>query len=271
MGEEEKQSMEGALRDHVGRLVGNASYWRSHPVYAVLGQMRRYEGNAFLCGGACRDLLLGKGRIVPRDLDIIVQYVSMEDLAHDFRDCVKNRTRYGGLTIEVRDWEIDIWPLSETWAFKHAGIPGNGLCDFGRTTFLDIEAIAVQLFTRRGQRRKVYSNGFFEAIHKRTIEINLEMNPYPARCVLKSIALAIRYNFALGPRLARYINYHATQIGLAELVEVGRIRYLSPKMDAPVLGKWLQGISEQLKNEGEHPARLLNSENLRHELLAQPE
>ena len=253
--------MQRALRDHVGRLVGEGSYWRSHPVYATLMQMRRYGGNVFLCGGACRDFLLGKGRVVPRDLDIIVRYVSTDDLVRDFGDCVRDRTRYGGLSIQARDWEIDVWPVSETWAFKHAGVPGSGLCDFGKTTFLNIEAIAVQLFTRRGRRREIYSNGFFDAMLERVIEINFDRNPYPARCVLKSISLATRYDFALGPRLARYIEHHAARIGVGELLEIGRNRYLSSDIDASTVGRWLRSISEQLESRNDDPVRLSSKSN----------
>lgn len=247
MGEMDTERFEATLRDCVGRLVGENSFVRTHPVYGVLDRIRRYHGNAFLCGGACRDMLLRGMRTVPRDLDIVVRYTSAADLAEHLGDYVKDRTRFGGFSVEVRDWEVDIWPLSETWAFKHGGAVGRGLDDFTKTTFLDIDAIAVQLFTQKGRKRSVYSHGFFEAIRRKRIEINFEDNPYPAKCVLKSIMLVARHNFAVGPRLARYMEHHLRQTNLDELAEVARIRYATSYLSASIIEGWLKNIQRQLR------------------------
>jgi len=241
------QTLEVALRDRVGRLVGEKSFLRSHPVYGVFNRIREYRRNAFLCGGACRDMVLRGARAIPRDLDIVVQHVSTTDLAQELGGYAKDRTRFGGFSVEVHDWEVDIWPLSETWAFKHTSVSGNGLNDFTKTTFLDIDAIAVQLFTQRGQKRRVYSNGFFEAVQNRRIEINFEENPYPAKCVVKSVMLAAKYNFALGPKLARYMEYHLSRADLDQLAETARIRYASPSLNASTIDGWLKNIRQQLR------------------------
>jgi hypothetical protein len=240
------QALETRLRSQVSRLVGKSSYLKAHPVHDVLRKIEKCDRHAVLCGGACRDMVLGRGRTVPRDLDIIVQHVSLTDLEQQLGDYVMERTRYGGLTLRVRDWEIDIWPLSETWAFKHAGIPGKGLDDFTRTTFLDIDAIAIQLFTRKGHKRRIYDRGFFAAVRDRTIELNFGTNPFPSRCIAKSILLAARHKFALGPRLAQYISDHAKRLDIDELVEQSRKRYAAPSLDARTVQRWLEIICDHV-------------------------
>jgi hypothetical protein len=236
------QALESGLRSQVSKLVGKSSYLKAHPVHDVLRKIEKCDRNAVLCGGACRDMVLGRGRTVPRDLDIIVQYVSLADLEDQLGDYAMERTRYGGLTLQVRDWEIDIWPLLETWAFKHGGIAGKGLDDFTRTTFLDIDAIAIQLFTRKGCKRRIYDRGFFAAVRDRTIELNFGTNPFPSRCIVKSMLLAARHKFALGPRLVQYIRDHAKRLDIDELVEVSRKRYAAPSLDARTVKRWLEII-----------------------------
>jgi hypothetical protein len=67
------QALESRLRRQVSRLVGERSYLKGHAVHDVLCRIKKCDRNAVLCGGACRDMVLGRGRTVPRDLDIIVQ------------------------------------------------------------------------------------------------------------------------------------------------------------------------------------------------------
>ena len=213
-----------------------------------------------MCGGAARDILLSRGRIIPRDLDIVFRYVSLEDICSVFHDYLDKMTRFGGLSLKAKDWTIHMWPLSETWAFKQKHIEGKGLSDFVKTTFLDIEAIAVQLFSRKKQKREIYSKGFFEAIIKKTIEINLEDNPYPAVCIVRSLAVANRFKFAIGPRLAKYIVHYSSQTEPEELVKIYRDRYQIGWISPEELDSYIRIIREQLRVSDKQPVSLFGWE-----------
>ena len=243
------ETLKNRLRNYVGRLVGNNSNWRSHPVHEVLQKFRRFEQSAFLCGGAARDILVSEGRMIPRDLDIVIGCVSStEQILSVFGDCGKKRmTRFGGLSVRVNDWTIDTWPLSATWALREKRIEGNRIADFPKTTFLDIEAVAVQLFSRRGHKRRIYSKGFFEAILGRAIEINLEDNPYPPICIVKALVTAHKFGFGIGPRLASYIAHHLNEIEIEELVQVQKDRYEVVLLSADTISLYIKTIKDHIR------------------------
>ena len=83
-----------------------------------------------------------------------------------------------------------MWPIQDTWAFKERKVAGTGFSDYPKTTFLNIEAVAIQLFSKRRQKREIYSKGFFEAIAERTIELNFEENPTPTECIIRALRIA---------------------------------------------------------------------------------
>ena len=62
---------------------------------------------------------------------------------------------------QMADW---IWPLGLTWAFRngHSGPPSFE--SLSTTTFLNVEAIAVELWPAKGQGRHVFENHFFDAV-----------------------------------------------------------------------------------------------------------
>jgi len=255
------QKLENELRARVSRFVADNSKWCSYR-YEALRKIREFKGKAFLCGGAVRDILLSDSRnnIIPRDLDIILGYADIRNVADSFSDCTKRWNRYGGISIQVKDWSIDMWPLHKTWAFQKNYVHGKGFSDFPKTTFLNIEAVAIQLFGKKGKKRVIYSKGFFEAILNRTIEINLEENPNPTACVVRSLRVAKKFKFAIGPNLATYITHWANQIGLKELLKLYQVRYKSTHLCVDELYSCIKAIEEQLRNSAKEPVELPTSD-----------
>ena len=256
------QNLENELRARISRFVSDNSKWCSYR-YKALQKIREFKGKAFLCGGAVRDILLSDSRnnIIPRDLDIILGYAEINNVADSFSDCTKRWNCYGGVSIQVKDWSIDIWPLDKTWAFKNNYVEGKGFSDFPKTTFLNIEAVAIQLFCSKGKKREIYSKGFFEAILDRTIEINLEENPNPRTCIVRSLSVAKKFKFAIGPNLARYIKHYANQIDLEELLELYKVRYRSIQLSFNELYSCIKAIEEQLRISDREPVQLPVSDN----------
>jgi len=251
----ETKELKRDLRKRLGWFVGANSKRRYPHLYSVLEEIRNNKYPAFLCGGAVRDLLLCDSR-TPRDLDIILGYVSREQLADLFSKNVKGETGLGGLKLQIRDWSIDMWPLEDTWAFKEREIAGNGFSDYPEITFLDIDAVAIQLFTNRGRKRKIYSKGFFEAISARTIEINFEKNPAPAKCIVRALQIANKFKFAIGPKLARYMVAYVSRMEIEELAEIYQRRYINAHISVEKLHNCMKSIEIQLQTSNKSPVRV---------------
>jgi hypothetical protein len=111
------------------------------------------------------------------------------------------------------------------------------LCELPKTTFLTTEAVAVSLQARCGKERAIYSDGFFEAISSRVVNVKYASNPYPELCVVRSLITAYRLNMAMGPELCDFIAEVGSQMSkedleAAQLDHYGRIRYLGATLAA---------------------------------------
>jgi hypothetical protein len=191
---ESKGLPERTLRKRVSSFLTRKARGRERLAEA-LEQIGMVSDSAFFFGGFMRELLLHGGVVQPRDIDIVVSGAASEILYSQFKDYVERRTRFGGLSLRVDGWRIDLWPLEETWAFR------SGLCGtpaFSRlpsTTFLNLEAIVVEVATRPGRERNLYSRGFFEALASKVLEVNLEPNPYPELAIVRSLVTAANLRF----------------------------------------------------------------------------
>lgn len=250
------ESLKKTVRNCLSEFVNDNSSWRHHPVHEVLKEIRQLRESTFLCGGAIRDILLSGRSFAPRDLDIIFVYTSKNKIESLLKSYKSQRTKFGGFSIKVRDWNLDLWPLFETWAFKKQLVKGISIADFPKTTFLDVDAVAVELFTKKGRTRRIFSKGFFEAILNKTIEINFEENPYPAICIVKSLVIADRYKFALGPKIIRYIEYYSRQIEIEELLETCKVRYGVTQLFTDKLSSYMKAIKEHTKLSSKQPMKL---------------
>jgi hypothetical protein len=252
--------MKKDLRARLGRFIASDSKSYYPHLYSVLEVIRKSDYPAFLCGGAIRDMLLCNNSI-PRDLDIIFGYVSKEKLETLFADYIKGETCLGGLKLQVKDWSIDIWPINDTWAFKEGKFMGKGFSDYPKITFLNIDAIAVQLFSKRRRKREIYSKGFFEAITERTIEINFEENPAPAECIVRALRIANIFNFVIGPKLARYMISFKNQTEIEELAEIFQRRYMSLDFTVEKLQDCFKSIETQIQASNNRPIKVFAEQN----------
>jgi hypothetical protein len=162
-------------------------------------------------------------------VDIVVGGTSTDELASVLAPFVDRRTRFGGLQLAVEGTAIDIWPLQDTWAFGRSGMPPASFAALPRTTFLNAEAVVLELCDDLGRTGQLHAFGFWESVLSHTLEINFEENPSPALCIVRSLCLADRLGYDIGPRLGRYITTHLSRLSVEELVslqlkEGGRVR-----------------------------------------------
>lgn len=241
------------LRHRLNRFAGS----RKQDASALaLREVVQLGHPTFLFGSVIRNLLLGPSRPTARDLDLVVDGVSSAELMSVFKGHAIRATRFGGLRVWMHGAPVDVWPIAETWAFRELGLASPSFADLPRTTFLDIEAVTAQASTSRGKPREVYSNGFFESLLSRCIDINLEENPFPDLCVVRALITAQRLKFAVGPRLAKYVLHYAKRIPIEKLADTARRCYPQYECHELELHGWVKSIREQLRTASGRRVRL---------------
>jgi hypothetical protein len=224
-------------------------------IVEVALKLNRPGWSSYLVGGTLRDLLVGADSrhrgVEPRDVDIIVGGASREQLQDVLREALvlERLTRFGGLHLSKRLSSgsrvlFDIWTLSDTWGFRWQNITPR-IEDFPGTTFLNIDACAIELLQPPGRQRGLFAKGFFEGIANRVMDVNYVPNPYPYVCVARALVLAARLNFTITRPLAEFILLQTATGGIDALIEAQQSHYGMVRCDARELGMWLHQIRRQ--------------------------
>jgi hypothetical protein len=145
------------------------------------------------------------------------------------------------LDVGADNWRFDIWPLEKTWAFDVLGRRPVVFEELPKTTFLNIDAIAVKI-SPEYRCSEVFECGFFQAITSRTIDINLAENPFPILASIRSLVLARDTHFAISATLAAYIIQHLNGMPTSETVAVQQQHYGSVKYAPEALSEVLEGM-----------------------------
>ncbi|MBN1512070.1 MAG: hypothetical protein JXB13_08645 [Phycisphaerae bacterium] len=191
----------------------------------IIRQILSHGWDAYVFGGTIRDIVVRGSDVRNRDVDVVVAGVETDELERLFRPHVLRRTRFGGLVLYRDGWQFDIWPLHETWAFRTAGSLDASFQHLPRTTFLNVEAIVVELGAKPGFPRRVFEHGFFRSISDRVVELNFPENPYPSLSVVRALTIARQLGFHLGPRIVQYILDRMRHIGIPDLLAAQHSHY----------------------------------------------
>lgn len=216
------------LRKRVRDFLWNKSSRRA-PLLEVLKRIAEQRLDAVLFGGTLRDLMSFGLSKDPRDVDVVVDGASIEQLSIIFRDVLVRKTRFGGLHLNAKGWMIDVWPLSDTWAVRERRAGAEDFEALTRTTFLNVEAVTVELKIGVA-RRKVHSSGFFEGLQSRTLDINLEENPFPELAAVRST----------------YVIHYANKTPLEQLVSVQLNHYGMARLNEDRINVWTKTLRSQL-------------------------
>lgn len=243
------------LRDiqYLYRRVDRA--WSS-PIAQALRDLRQCGGRAVFFGGAIRSLLISRllyGRLGrPRDLDIVVDKISMGRLRERFFSDIVRENRFGGIHFRRAAWDFDIWPLKHTWAYLRDSVDIPTFEGLPGTTFFNLEAVAVEVWPEDGMSRSIFSgcDQFFEGVFSRTLEINREDNPFPALCIARALVMARGMDLSVGPRLLRYLSENIGSIPNDELCSV-QVKHYGKVRVSPLLAR--QWVDYMTNCRCEHP------------------
>ena len=200
--------------------------------------------SAFVVGGFLRDLMLCGASANPRDIDIVFDGTSADKVEYLFWNHKERKNRFGGMRLKLGGCPFDVWSLGDTWAFRNEKVRHIEFASFPRTTFLNIDAIAFKWGNTSDD--EIFSNGFFESILTRTLEINLEENPFPETCVVRSLMMASMLDFGIGPKLAAYILRQSKTASLKELQRIQKVHYGFVTLDGEDLRSCFSAIATQL-------------------------
>lgn len=229
-----------------------AAFLQGHPdadnLRRVLSAFQRPYWNAHLFGGLLRDVLMHGADANPRDVDLVLARSCISNVAKVLSHAVERETRFGGLHLHLYGWHIDVWSLEQTWAFHQNDKFDITFQDLPKTTFLDVDAVAMEL-SRPSEADfipKVVENGFFRAMNEQVVDVNFKTNPYPKLCVVRGMEIAERLGFALGPDLVTYIAERAprTMAGVRDLIDIQRDHYGTVRLPAEKLHLQLQRVRE---------------------------
>jgi hypothetical protein len=265
--ESAKAKLKSWLLQDVGYLCRTNLSW-SEPIVRTLRSIQETCAHAVFFGGTLRSLLLSRvkrGRLGrPRDVDIVVDGISVDALREKFREIISRETRFGGLQLERMEWQFDVWPLQRTWAFVQDNSTQPAFADLPSTTFFNLEAIAVDIWPIHGCARTVYSHNdqFFDGIITRTIEINREENPFPSLCVVRALIMASAMDFSIGPRLAFYLANHGSRIANDELHETQLKHYGKVWHDVRTMRQWLEHVKRSHDRDSDASVKLPISRQL---------
>jgi hypothetical protein len=223
-----------------------------HDISHVVSAIERNHWRAVLFGGTLRSLLMSRlvhgrpGR--PRDVDIVIQGPPLEFLRELFGSLISRETRFGGFHLHDSEWEFDVWPLERTWGIVQDRIANPDFSNLPNTTFLNIEAAAIDIWPGTDGERQIYSgeDQFFKAIIDQVVEVNRIENPFPELCVVRSLILVNELGFSIGPRLANYVAEHGPAIPDAELETVQHRHYGEVRVQSGILREWIRSVTSSV-------------------------
>ena len=241
------------LRERLRRYLGDNPGRRRRSLSRALAPLQEKGWPVYVFGGVPRDLMAGP-RARPRDFDLVVDGVEVDEIERAFADVDVVRNRFGGLRVQSEGWAVDVWPVARTWAFTERRLPSaKGLPDLPRTTFLNVEAVAVELWGRATHGREVYESGFFEGFRQRVVELNLADNPHPEFAILRAFLVARKLRFRLGPRLVEHIQNGSSPALVSTMNELLWTHYPTKAVPPATLSAWHRAV---LAHETDAPLAL---------------
>lgn len=246
MGERFQQSdAVKVLRGRFGRFVTSHSRYK-HPLLAFFQTLRDAQLPAVVFGGTLRDLVVKGSSEQPRDVDVVVDTPSLAAIELLFRNYIKKQTRFGGLHLNVELWPIDIWPLPRTWALRDRDPAGVSFADLPNTTFLDVEAVAAEIWPASGHPRRIFGERFFSAIERRTLGINHAANPFPELCVVRALISAARLDFRLSESLVNYVITAGADLSPRDLEVIQSSHYGKVRCEGSTMWSWINYLAREV-------------------------
>ncbi len=213
-------------------------------------------GEVLLFGGLLRNAALFGLTNFRSDIDVVVAGSKAESLARVLDRFGPVRNSFGGYRLRLDSFQVDIWTLDSTWAFRKGLVKGETVEDLLQTTFFNWDAIAYSLNSGT-----LYSkDGYIEEIRGSFLDIVLSVNPNPIGMLKRTVNLIKATSAVLSPSLVTFVldtveqnlrtnahfgAGHSNLLALSEILH----EHLSSKPGAPVGVSWQGEFWEGARKE----------------------
>lgn len=177
-------------------------------------------GQVYLFGGAIRDIALDGMRNFYSDLDFVVD-ASPKHLDQLLNKLSKTysvkRNKFGGYRLKCDKWWLDIWALSNTWAFSAGKVsPNNQASQLLNTTILNWDAILYQVV----EHKLVYKTDYFAQLSQGRLDLVLADNPNPKGAYVRVLRTLVSKKVeCISYQLAQYLLAREKEFSYAELLD----------------------------------------------------
>lgn len=196
-----------------------------------------FKGAAYLIGGYVRDVFEGKQS---RDLDIIVS-ISKDELKRivESESCDKSYNRLGGVKLNFRQINVDIWSFDNNWAFKEKLVKLNEnerLDSLAKGCFYNYDALVANVsnFTYCAKYYEDFlGKRMLNILQRRSVYKNL--NPTLEANIIRAVYIKKQCEVDLADHLKEYIYkkmLHLNDIYGNAVDRLMKIKAAYPKYDS---------------------------------------
>ena len=157
------------------------------------------ENDVLVFGGCIRDIALFGVKAFDSDIDLVF-CGEQEELDELLSSYTKNK--FGGYRLKIGTWDIDIWALRSTWAFKNQHIEFVASSSLLNTTITNWDSI----FFSWCNKTLVYSKNYFKDLNDGYLDLVLPDNPNNLGCLTRIFRFYLMKQANIfSPKLRQYL------------------------------------------------------------------
>ncbi|POB14395.1 hypothetical protein [Halobacteriovorax sp. DA5] len=156
-------------------------------------------------GGLLRDLTIDGLKFFKSDVDIVLDGSEIDFsliLLRISKSYNMKKNKFGGYRIKLNYWVIDIWLLSNTFAFKKKHVEYREQKDLLKTVFFNWDAI----YYNYNKKELVYSKDYFESLRMLKLSIVNPINHNPVGAFRRLTRFASKINFEIDVSVVSYFS-----------------------------------------------------------------
>jgi hypothetical protein len=199
-----------AVRDKLRRYVRLLG---EQPGLAPLVREINAVGEAYIFGGAARDVVFAGKKLV-NDLDIVVSGKIDPEMLSKFSEQVR-RTNFGGYRIHTGEYEVDLWEIQNSYAFRFDSpsiISVHKLLD---TVCFSTDAIAVSLESGRVFKSKAFD----ESLRSRRLDFVVPPSKFEPVVAARIARLVLKLKLEMTPSVASYFVPCVEKFGISAVID----------------------------------------------------
>lgn len=202
-----------SLRKRLLRFFSNESNDRQE-INEFLDLCYNY-GNPLIFGGCVRDIAIFGVRQFASDIDIVFDG-DKENLRHicNSRDFSKNK--YGGYRGKLKNWDIDIWPICETWAFRNGFIEYEDESSLLETTIMNWDSIIFDW----NEKKIICGDDYFNDLKDGFLDIVLTQNPNELGATVKILrTIVLKGTLSLSSGICHFLSMAFDRFSYADILK----------------------------------------------------